>query len=998
MDLVSLIVLADGDDAELIRTLDSLLMQDYPQLEIVAAGRLENTSTAASLFERYPDVQNLRYLALPAASRPGVCLNAAAQLAQGDYAAFLRAGATASPGWVSASVRALKQSPGAVWCYAAASVRGSGVQLPPPQWPDFKKTGRIFSDIITASSVSLQSVVMTQEQLYVLDGFDEDLSDLVEDEFLLRLALSAPAIHLKTPMLELAPADRTSPGALVSRCYFMTAFIAALGQQGLKADVMQSLLRDIDDADAWENMRLYLDILDEDPEYQACMRDYQDKKYPPRTLVLADTPNVAGVTNCVGCGSCHAACPEKAISMVYDDEGFLVPRVDESLCTRCGLCLAVCPTQQQLPAQPVPRTSLALQAADDVRMKASSGGVFPVLARYVLDQGGYVAGAVYDKNFIVRHIVSSDPKEVRAMQTSKYVQSNTAAVYPQVKKLLEDGKTVLFTGCACQVAGLRAFLQKPYDGLYTMDVACHGVPSVKVYESYLRELQRQGGRLAEVNFRKKEVFGWNPNLYVRFANGKAYQPKGLDLYMACFLSNWILRESCYACEFKGMKYSDLTAADFWGIQYLDQTFEDGKGSSYLTVNTEKGEQLLACVADSFVKTAQIDRAENERILPANICLVRSVERPAFRDAFFAQWKKDPSSLNNAVVRAFQSLHFDIGLILHWSVNFGNAMTNYALYTYLSKKWKVLAVDNCSTLRPQGVFAEFAKKHYLCSSGYYPRNALARIEQSCDTLMVGSDQVWNDYFNHQFKSGDYYYLDFAGNRVRKVAYGASFGTKGAEPPAEGYAKYFQRFSSIGVREKFGVDVCRDLYGVQAEHVLDPVFLLDAPDYEKLAAESRLEINEPFILAYILNPNEDKRRACLRVQEQLGGDIRIISICEPAPASIDICRHGLDFAWVQSRPTIEDFLYLYKNCRYVITDSFHGTCFSLIFEKKFMSFVNRQPDRFSVFELFGDADAHIGKALTEPFFKACMQSPDFDRIRADIRREQEHSRTWLENALK
>lgn len=192
--------------------------------------------------------------------------------------------------------------------------------------------------------------------------------------------------------------------------------------------------------------------------------------------------------------------------------------------------------------------------------------------------------------------------------------------------------------------------------------------------------------------------------------------------------------------------------------------------------------------------------------------------------------------------------------------------------------------------------------------------------------------------------------------------------------------------------------RDLYGVQAEHVLDPVFLLDAPDYEKLAAESRLEINEPFILAYILNPNEDKRRACLRVQEQLGGDIRIISICEPAPASIDICRHGLDFAWVQSRPTIEDFLYLYKNCRYVITDSFHGTCFSLIFEKKFMSFVNRQPDRFSVFELFGDADAHIGKALTEPFFKACMQSPDFDRIRADIRREQEHSRTWLENALK
>lgn len=999
METISVIILANGDEGRLIRSLDSLQSQESPQLDIVVADCLAQAQAqapaAAMLAQRYAGAGNIRYLALPAGSRAGVIFNAAAQLAQGEAIAFWEAGTEASPGWAAESIRALRQTPGASWCYAASTVRGTGRQLPPAGWPDFKKAGKIFSDIITEWSVPPQAAVMTLEQLYALDGFDEDLTALAAEELLLRLAQSAPAVHIRTPLLTVEPADRTSVGALVSRCYFMTAFLADLGRLGLKETVLEKLLRDIDGAGAQEELKLYLDILSEDPDYRECMRRYGEKKCPPRAIVRAETPNVSGVKNCVGCGSCLSACPEQAIAMAYDGEGFLQPLVDASRCTQCGLCLSACPTQRQLPAQPVPGGCMALQAADGVRMKASSGGVFPVLARRILDQGGYVAGAMFDENFAVRHVVSCDPDIVRAMQTSKYVQSNTADVYPQVKSLLDGGKTVLFTGCACQVAGLLAFLDRPYDNLYTMDVVCHGVPSPGVYASYLRELQRKGGRLEEVNFRKKEVFGWQPNLYARFAGGRAYQPEGMDLYLACFLSNWILRESCYSCEFKGMKYSDLTAADFWGIQFLDAGFEDGKGSSYLTVNTEKGEKLFGDVRDQFVKERRFGRAETEAVLPANPSITRSVERPAFRDVLLEQWEKDPSSLNNAVVRAFRSLHFDVGLILHWSVNFGNAMTNYALYTYLSKKRRVLAVDNCSSLRPQGIFYEFAKKHYLCSSDYFPGNALANIEQSCDTLMVGSDQVWNDYFNHQFKSGDYYYLDFAGDGVRKVAYGASFGMKGAEPPAE-YARYFKRFDKIGVREKFGVDLCRDLYGVQAEHVLDPVFLLDASDYEALAAGSQLRMDEPFILAYILNPNEDKRRACLRVQERLGG-IRIVSICEPAPASIDLCRHGLDFAYIQSHPTIEDFLYLYKNCAYVITDSFHGTCFSLVFEKNFMSFVNRQPDRFSVFELFGDASAHIGRTLTEPFLKTCAQSPDFERVRADIRREQERSRRWLEDAL-
>ena len=991
---LSIIARAGGFEPLLAETLDCLMDLKDLDCEIIVTGPRDPAGAGQTVLDgrqwRYP----VYYLAVPSDAKPGACLNAALRLARGEYMTFLQAGTTLSPTWLIGAVRALAQSPGS-WCYSAASVRGSQNTLPPKGWPDFKKSGRIFSDILVGG-VSPQTAVLPRERLSQLGGFDEDLSALVEEELLLRLSLTEPARYSSAPFVEVYPPDRTSLGALVTRCYWMTEFLGTLERAGLMESIFTKLLEDIDQADAWQAVEGYLNILCEHPVYQNCFQSYQERTSLYRTILPADTPDVSGVKDCVGCGSCSGRCPTDAITMQYSADGFLYPHVDETLCVQCGICLEACPTQRQLPATAIPDSCYAVQAEDDVRMGASSGGVFPMLAQYVLDQGGYVAGAVYDETFKVHHIVSNQPKDVQAMQTSKYVQSDTAAVYPQIRELLEAGKAILFSGCACQVAGLQAYLGKPYDNLYTMDVVCHGVPSVEVYRRYLQEFRRKNGPIVEVNFRKKEALGWSTGVYLRFASGKTYVSKGADLYILSFLSDWTIRESCYQCPFKGRKYSDLTAADFWGIERVDPSVEDGKGTSCITTNTEKGENLFRAITGNAKKMVTFGKEQTKLAHAYNPSTIHSVERPPFRDIFFDQWRKDPSSLNNALARAFQSLRFDAALILHWSSNFGNALTNYALYTYLSKNHSVIAVDNCSTLRPQGVFRTFAKKHYVCSSGYFPSGSIKMVEQSSKALVVGSDQVWNRYFNEQFQSGHYYQLDFADAKTRKIAYGSSFGTKGAEPLAD-CAKLYRRFYKIGVREKFGVESCKNLYNVEAEWVLDPVFLLSAADYGKVAQESKARQETPFILAYILNPNEEKRQACLRIQQQLGGDTRVISICEPSEFAIDMSRHILDFAYIQSNPTIEDFLYFFQNCQYVITDSFHGTCFSLIFQKNFMSFVNRQADRFTVFEQFGDAATHIGKEASPEFLEQCLKPLDYDTINKQLNRERERSQTWLDQAL-
>lgn len=307
--------------------------------------------------------------------------------------------------------------------------------------------------------------------------------------------------------------------------------------------------------------------------------------------------------DCCGCGACAQICPRDCISMVADDEGFLYPKIDESRCIRCRKCETACPILAKQETQHTSPDAYAAYAKDDqLRTVSSSGGIFSLLARWVLQQKGVVFGAAFAEDHSVHHIMIDREEDLPLLQGSKYVQSRIENTYQEAKQQLEQGKTVLFSGVACQIAGLRTFLKKDWHNLYTVDVLCHGVPSPKVWELYLKQ-QKQiyGSEIRHISFRNKAE-GWKQfSMELVFQNGETYRKTlHTDPFMRYFLSDICLRPSCYSCRFKELPHpSDLTLGDAWGIEGWMPELDDNRGASLVFVNTPAGQVCWDAIQDSL---------------------------------------------------------------------------------------------------------------------------------------------------------------------------------------------------------------------------------------------------------------------------------------------------------------------------------------------------------------------------------------------------------------
>ncbi|TWH59748.1 coenzyme F420-reducing hydrogenase beta subunit [Desulfitobacterium sp. LBE] len=345
-------------------------------------------------------------------------------------------------------------------------------------------------------------------------------------------------------------------------------------------------------------------------------------------------------TDCTGCRACEHICPKHCITMKADAEGFLYPFADESACINCGLCFQRCPqTFLTIPpnAFPAPLVYAAKLRDRTVLLKSSSGGIFTALAQSVLDRNGVVFGCVFDKGMHAIHTASQDIAGTYPMRGSKYVQSDTGDTYVQSKQLLDGGRIVLYTGCPCQIAGLRSYLGRDYPNLLAIDLVCHGAPSPKLFAKYLMWLEKKyKSKIFSYEFRHKGKNGWGMGLRVRMKKGEhifVREPiAALDPYMSSFLEARTYRSSCYACHYATKKRTgDITAADYWGIERFHPEFYDACGVSLVLVNTSKGTELFKSISGKIESlNSTFENASN-----MNTNLYRSAQKPADRDLIYA---------------------------------------------------------------------------------------------------------------------------------------------------------------------------------------------------------------------------------------------------------------------------------------------------------------------------------------------------------------------------
>ena len=356
--------------------------------------------------------------------------------------------------------------------------------------------------------------------------------------------------------------------------------------------------------------------------------------------------------DCCGCGACVQRCPKACITMQADEQGFLYPVVDASLCIQCGLCEKVCPMLHRVePGRPL--SIFAVQGRDEeVRMHSSSGGMFSLLAEKTIDEGGVVFGARFDDHWNVVHDCAVTKDELAPMRGAKYVQSRTEHTFKIAESLLKKGRKVLYVGTSCQISGFRNFLRKEYDNLLLVDIVCHGVPSPVVWQAYLRSIILPCGPadIKSVSFRNKD-FGWSKyslKIVTQDNNVKFHERAISNTFLKGYVKDFFLRPSCFNCPAKQhTSGSDLTLADFWGYK---GELNDDKGTGLVFVNTQKGKSWFDGL-DVLYEERTYDEA-----VKYNPSILHSVSEPKVYHYFWEEFARlGVAAIDKAITKSKPNL-------------------------------------------------------------------------------------------------------------------------------------------------------------------------------------------------------------------------------------------------------------------------------------------------------------------------------------------------------
>lgn len=701
---------------------------------------------------------------------------------------------------------------------------------------------------------------------------------------------------------------------------------------------------------------------------------------------------------CSGCSACYNACPKDAIKMEYDEEGFLFPVVDEERCVSCGLCKNVCPALNPYKENDKEPKVYVVKREEQYAKASTSAGVFAALAEYVLENNGYVCGAVYDENFKVCHMVTDNTEGVNRIKQSKYVQSEIGLVYREIKVLLEEGQFVLFSGTPCQVAGLRKYLRKRYDNLITMDILCHGVPAPRSWERYLEE-NIDRSKLKKVEFRHKGNYGFKTaRICFTYDDGrKVVQRAGENPYYYQFQRHLGLRNSCTHCEGAVVpRVGDFSAGDFWGAsKYCPELIESDKGISILFVNNEHAQYHFEKIKDKFslmnettvLKGMSGNRSKVTRYMHLN------------RDRFLKMLQY--MSFNDAVKKNI-GRPFDVAIYGNtMSTNYGVLVGYYALYKYLyDEGYGVVMI-------PAPQFGVSKKKSHaqrfmeenVVQAPVRRMDDFSEYNAWGDVFLLGPDQVWNQKL---FKVRQFNFcLDFVNEEKKKIAYGSSFGKLFSfeDENDSDYAKIqslLSEFEQVAVLDDVTMNIATSKYAMSPKQVIDPIFLLGEDEYNAVADKAIMTTEGSNIAVYVLNGKKDFRKGVSFVEDTLQlpsiymGNGNYEKLKKQQVSGIKYCENLQVEEWINN----------IRNSKFVITDTSYAVYLAIIFRKNFVV-IQSQNAMGTLEELlsrlnlknryFTTAEELIATA------EVLTQDIDYDAVNKILGAEIDKSKEWLMNAI-
>lgn len=337
---------------------------------------------------------------------------------------------------------------------------------------------------------------------------------------------------------------------------------------------------------------------------------------------------------CCGCSTCEKICPTKAIKMKENSEGFLQPDINYEKCINCGACYKKCPQLNEIKNNSKLENQevyAAKNADENIQKQSSSGGIFSLIANYILDNNGVVFGASLNEKLELEHIKINNNKDLYKLRGSKYAQSNLKDTFCEVKQELDKEKLVLYVGTPCQIAGIKSFLGKEYQNLYLVDLVCHGVPSQKIFKKYLKWLEEKyNSKIIKYEFRNKEK---NPfgGIKITFSKKTKFLNNTSDVYYNSFINGKISRESCYNCKYSNEnRIGDITISDYWGIEKEHPEFYDEKGVSAIIVNTKQGKKIFSKIKENIL----LVESNIEKVKRKNQNLIKPTLRYLKRDQVY----------------------------------------------------------------------------------------------------------------------------------------------------------------------------------------------------------------------------------------------------------------------------------------------------------------------------------------------------------------------------